>query len=140
MLVWLAEQDIEGGRADEHLRGIKLEKRAAAGGGQGAPGHGARPMDPDWVRLIRDQCQKAKTPFLMKQWGNWKPHSGKQEVAPDTVIDMPVPATRGARAAIKNEGRTFEFWGAGSTWMRKVSKKEAGRELDGRIWDQYPQL
>jgi len=35
----------------------------------GESGHNARPMKPDWVRHIRDQCQETKTPFFFKQWG-----------------------------------------------------------------------
>lgn len=35
----------------------------------GESGPGARPMHPDWVRLLRDQCQKAGVPFFFKQWG-----------------------------------------------------------------------
>jgi protein gp37 len=35
----------------------------------GESGHGARPMDPDWVREIRDQCRAARVPFFFKQWG-----------------------------------------------------------------------
>lgn len=30
-------------------------------------GYGARPMDLDWVRSIRDQCQRAEVPFFFKQ-------------------------------------------------------------------------
>jgi protein gp37 len=30
-------------------------------------GPGARPMDEDWVRSLRDQCQAAKVPFFLKQ-------------------------------------------------------------------------
>jgi len=36
----------------------------------GETGYGKRPMDPDWVRSIRDQCQEAGTPFFFKGWGN----------------------------------------------------------------------
>jgi protein gp37 len=36
-----------------------------AGGESGA---GARPMDPDWVRSVRDQCADAAVPFFFKQW------------------------------------------------------------------------
>lgn len=32
----------------------------------GETGPGARPMHPDWVRSLRDQCQKAGTPFFLK--------------------------------------------------------------------------
>ncbi|WP_322494646.1 phage Gp37/Gp68 family protein [Chloroflexus sp.] len=35
----------------------------------GESGPGARPMDPAWVRDIRDQCLAAGVPFFFKQWG-----------------------------------------------------------------------
>jgi protein gp37 len=35
----------------------------------GESGHGARPMHPDWVRSVRDQCQAVGVPFFFKQWG-----------------------------------------------------------------------
>lgn len=35
----------------------------------GESGAGARPMDPSWVRSIRDQCTAAGVPFFFKQWG-----------------------------------------------------------------------
>ncbi|RMF48611.1 MAG: phage Gp37/Gp68 family protein [Bacteroidetes bacterium] len=35
----------------------------------GESGPGARPMDPAWVRDIRDQCLAADVPFFFKQWG-----------------------------------------------------------------------
>lgn len=35
----------------------------------GESGPGARPMDPSWVRSIRDQCQTAEVAFHFKQWG-----------------------------------------------------------------------
>ena len=35
----------------------------------GESGHGARPMQPEWVRSIRDQCRDAGVPFFFKQWG-----------------------------------------------------------------------
>jgi len=35
----------------------------------GESGPGARPMHPDWVRSIRDQCEAAGVPFFFKQWG-----------------------------------------------------------------------
>lgn len=39
----------------------------------GESGHHARPMHPDWVRTIRDQCAAANVPFFFKQWGEWLP-------------------------------------------------------------------
>jgi protein gp37 len=35
----------------------------------GESGPGARPVDPAWVRDIRDQCQAAGVAFFFKQWG-----------------------------------------------------------------------
>lgn len=55
----------------------------------GESGPRARPMNPDWVREIRDQCIEQKVPFFFKQWGG-------------------------------------------------VRKNNFGRELDGKIYDEYP--
>ncbi len=35
----------------------------------GESGHGARPLEKEWVMSIRDQCNKAGVPFFFKQWG-----------------------------------------------------------------------
>jgi protein gp37 len=35
----------------------------------GESGPGARPMRPEWVIAIRDQCRTAGVPFFFKQWG-----------------------------------------------------------------------
>lgn len=35
----------------------------------GESGHRARPMAPDWVINIRDQCDRAGVAFFFKQWG-----------------------------------------------------------------------
>lgn len=37
----------------------------------GESGAGARPMNPEWVRNIRDNCLKSNTPFFFKQWGGF---------------------------------------------------------------------
>jgi len=55
----------------------------------GESGPGARPMEPQWPRDLRDQCVEAGVPYFFKQWGG-------------------------------------------------ANKKRAGRELDGRTWDQRP--
>jgi protein gp37 len=57
----------------------------------GESGPGARPMQVEWARSLRDQCAAAGVPFFFKQWGG-------------------------------------------------VRKKLAGRELDGRTWDERPLL
>lgn len=35
----------------------------------GESGPGARLLDPDWVRDLRDQCTRCAVPFFFKQWG-----------------------------------------------------------------------
>ena len=35
----------------------------------GESGPGARPMQPEWVRSIRDQCRRSSVAFHFKQWG-----------------------------------------------------------------------
>ncbi len=55
----------------------------------GESGPNARPMNPNWVRSIRDQCNSAGVAFHFKQWGG-------------------------------------------------VQKKQTGRTLDGRTWDELP--
>ena len=37
----------------------------------GESGFGARPLHPDWVRSLRDQCQTSGIPYFFKQWGEW---------------------------------------------------------------------
>lgn len=40
----------------------------------GESGPGARPMEPDWVRSIRDQCHEQNVAFFFKQWGGVQKH------------------------------------------------------------------
>ena len=35
----------------------------------GESGPGARPMEPEWVTDIRDQCRRAQVPFLLQTMG-----------------------------------------------------------------------
>lgn len=70
----------------------------------GESGRGARPMDPAWVRRIRDQCSEQDVPFLFKQWGGViKKDHGREldgltyDGWPRTVAGDPRPATDRAR-------------------------------------------
>ncbi len=49
----------------------------------GESGPGARPMDLDWARQVRDQCTNARVPFFLKQLGG---KSGKRS-GPEAVLD-----------------------------------------------------
>lgn len=44
----------------------------------GESGPGARPMEADWVREIRDVCVREQVPFFFKQWGGvFKKRTGR---------------------------------------------------------------
>lgn len=40
----------------------------------GESGPGARPMEEEWVRSLRDQCLEQEVPFFFKQWGGVRKH------------------------------------------------------------------
>lgn len=92
----------------------------------GESGSHARPMQPDWARGLRDQCQGAKVPFLFKQWGDHAPHFN--------VGMGVVRATPEARASILSG----EWLGSTDEVMVRTPKKSAGRLLDGREWNEFP--
>ena len=57
----------------------------------GESGPGARPMQPDWAREIRDQCIDAGVAFHFKQWGGvFKKRNGR-ELDGRTWDEMPNP-------------------------------------------------
>jgi protein gp37 len=99
----------------------------------GETGRGARPMHPDWVRNLRDQCQVAGVPFFFKSWGEWAPF--------DLVTDFYAP-----RKLIAYDGSLqgeYCGWGCDNRAKRfaqvvRVGKKYAGCLLDGRTWEEYP--
>ena len=64
----------------------------------GESGPRARPMKPEWVDPIRQQCEDAGAAFFFKQWGGW---------------------------------------GADGV---KRAKKQNGRQLHGRTWDDMPAI
>lgn len=81
----------------------------------GESGGKSRPSHPGWFRDLRDQCMDANVPFLFKQWGNWSPLNG----------GVPAPRTQ------------VHVFADGEAVCRR-NKKEAGRLLDGRTWDDVP--
>ncbi len=57
----------------------------------GESGPGARPMETDWVRDIRDNCVSSHVPFFFKQWGGvFKKRTGRT-LDGRTWDQMPVP-------------------------------------------------
>jgi protein gp37 len=55
----------------------------------GESGPGCRPVDPAWVRSLRDQCIADGTAFFFKQWGGRTPKAGGRELDGRTWDEMP---------------------------------------------------
>lgn len=94
----------------------------------GESGPKARPMHPDWARKLRDQCTSAGVPYLFKQWGEWVPNGSWR-----TDTGRPLESPR--EHAFTDGGRNGFL-----PLMARVGKKVAGRELDGRTWDEFPEV
>jgi len=91
-------------------------------GGETVPG--ARPMYPEWVRSVRDQCAAAGVPFFFKQWGEWVPWTEND----DHYVGWP-PA----------DPKRNHVWNESDRWYSiRVGRKSAGRLLDGRTHDDLP--
>lgn len=84
----------------------------------GESGHGARPTHPQWVRSLRDECQGNNVAFHFKQWGHWTP-------------TLP-------RGLATKHQITLNDIHSGASLLYGLGKHAAGRELDGRTWDQFP--
>lgn len=103
----------------------------------GESGPGARPMHPDWARSLRNQCGAAGVRFFFKQWGDWAP--GLVAGPNMRTIDaahwwdekwdyVKAPPSK-PDDHIDDEPDVF-----------RIGKKRAGRLLDGRTWDQMPEV
>jgi protein gp37 len=108
----------------------------------GESGPGARPMHPDWARSLRDQCNEAEVPYFFKQHGEWAPRSG---LAPEDLANLwnekRVTYVHPADGRTQSHGDWgmrdhLEGWAA----VQRVGKHFAGRELDGRTWDEMPRV
>jgi len=79
----------------------------------GESGPHSRPMSPQWVRKLRDDCIESRVAFHFKQWGHWAPVELLTSEQKKTLI--------------------FDDY-----TMAPAGKKQAGRNLDGRTWDELP--
>ncbi len=59
----------------------------------GESGHGARPMEKDWVLNIQTQCRQAKVDFFFKQWGGVQKKKAGRLLNGRTYDDMPTRAS-----------------------------------------------
>jgi protein gp37 len=134
----------------------------------GESGPKARAMHPDWARSLRDQCAAADVPFLFKQWGAWGPAPFIVRVCdPETGWQGADEELAAAKADSEARGATHVHTGnwyeengerryhlheighkpwslervglpEGTAAIRRWGKKRAGRELDGRTHDAFP--
>lgn len=105
----------------------------------GESGPNARPMHPDWVRSIRDQCQAAGVPFFFKQWGEYgvfdhtvSMHEASKESG---YLHRSGKYTKFSRSTPPVTGKFEDL-----AMMMKVGKKAAGRLLDGVEWSEFPAI
>jgi protein gp37 len=117
----------------------------------GESGHHARPMHPDWVRSLRDQCTAAGVPFFIKQWGEWVPDSHVSFNGPFFIHDH-------VHYLINDDGRGKYYESFDHTvlkkrlpengedltkksnawWMAKTGKSKSGNMLDGKQHLEFP--
>lgn len=115
-------------------------------GGESGFAEGIRPMHPQWVTDLRDQCIAAGVPFMFKQWGEWVPRSDCYHTFEDgsdcasldpgctrwpRVIRLTYAGTDGRR--LENTCTTGD-----DAFVQRVGKQFAGRLLNGVVWDQMP--
>lgn len=96
----------------------------------GESGPNARPMNPAWARSLRDQCRNQAIPYFFKQFGEWVDEfhpaqdRSKQEESDAFVEIVEYP-----------DGKDYK-----GVYMYRVGKKAAGRLLDGREHNEYPEV
>ena len=94
----------------------------------GESGPGARPMHPDWARNLRDQCASAGVAFFFKQWGQWAPWTSEptwKVLRDERIVDI----IGGENTSMYHRPQR----------MHRAGKKLAGRLLDGREHNEFPQ-
>lgn len=99
----------------------------------GESGHKARPMHPDWVVSLRDQCRAAEVPFFFKQWGEYVCQT---ELGP---LPGHPPISRidcSGRDVTGLPGLHHES----DAQMVKLGKKLAGRHLHGIQHNEFPKV
>lgn len=101
----------------------------------GESGAGARPIHPDWIRSLRDECVAAGVPFLFKQWGEYDLSYDRDRDDPDYRRCATVERQPGRWI---NLAGGHGFNGERVHYAQRVGKKAAGRLLDGRSWDEFP--
>lgn len=97
----------------------------------GESGPDARPMHPDWVRSLRDQCASAAgVPFFFKQWGEWAPGSHLQHLGDE--ID-------GCQYGSFDPEHDWQRGKESDCTLFRIGKVRAGHLLDGTAHHAWPE-
>jgi len=120
-----------------------------AGGGKidliimgGETGPGARPMNPEWARKVRDDCAAAGVPFFFKGWGEWAPCPDEEwhGLGPTGRPKQLCVSLDGKHTAGGFMGKVFAAQMEAEGWRpaQRIGKREAGHLLDGREHREFP--
>ncbi len=101
----------------------------------GESGANSRPLHPDWVRSLRNQCTSAQIPFFFKQWGRWQPIYDREKDDPDW---RRIPGEIPGKVCCMNINGGQGFHGERVTYFKKL-KIEHLPLLDGERWNQMPE-
>ena len=105
----------------------------------GESGPGARPMHPNWVRTLRDQCQEAGVPFFFKQWGEWCPIPSVHFICQQYVwLTEQGEISMDFKVGADKQGLML-----GTRCLARLGKPQQKRLgisslLDGREWSEFP--
>ncbi|WP_372394021.1 DUF5131 family protein (plasmid) [Azospirillum sp. HJ39] len=105
----------------------------------GESGPKARPSHPDWVRTLRDQCSAATVPFFFKQWGEWAPGECAQHAATRIERTADLINDEWHYGSLSPQA-SRELHRDDEPDLYRLGKKAAGRLLDGRTWDEVPEV
>lgn len=94
----------------------------------GESGHHARPMHPDWVRSLRDQCASAGVPFFFKQWGEFVPFEDEDRPHGYMYSSTGTDDFDNVNIILTRE----------KVMYAKVGKKKSGNFLDGKQHLEFP--
>ena len=97
-------------------------------GGESGNAPDIRPMHPVWAKRLLSQCLLADVPFFFKQHGEWA-----------RLASPPLPSRDRLWLGDAGEMRVHGQVATDVT-MERVGKKAAGRLLDGREWNQFPEV
>lgn len=112
----------------------------------GESGPNARPMHPDWVRDLRDQCAEAAlhgdaapVPFFFKQWGEWAPGENARAAPTRTEQTADWWAGKWDFSSITVK-QSEELHCDDAPALYRLGKRGAGRWLDGVLHDGMPEV